>query len=201
MPFAAVLLAGGRSRRMGRDKAMLALAGGQLLWQRQLAVLEALRPAELFISGPEREGFPASIPRKDDETPGLGPLGGITTALRAMHAPRLAVLAIDLPMMTTNFLRGLLEDDQGASPGRGIVPQTNDGFFEPLAAVYPRSALAIAEEQLRSTDRSLQTFVLRLIEHGVAVAHAVTDTERGLFANWNLPEDVVQGQSTTPPNL
>ena len=79
--FAAVLLAGGRSRRMGRDKALLPLPDGRRLWQRQLAVLESLHPAELFISGSAREGVPSLIPCLDDETPGLGPLGGIVAAL------------------------------------------------------------------------------------------------------------------------
>ena len=196
-PFAAVLLAGGRSRRMGCDKALLPLADGQLLWQRQLAVLEALRPAELFISGPERMGFPASVTRLDDETPDLGPLGGITIVLRAMHAPQLTVLAIDLPMMTTDFLRGLLADDQRASLGQGIVPQMDDGFFEPLAAVYPRSALAVAEEHLQGTDHSMQTFVRCLIKRGLAIARPIADTEYDLFTNWNQPDDVCARTATT----
>ena len=59
-PFAAVLLAGGRSRRMGRDKALLPLPDGRLLWERQLDVLlRELGPAKLFLSGPRRAGFPA----------------------------------------------------------------------------------------------------------------------------------------------
>ena len=56
-PFAAVLLAGGRSRRMGRDKALLPLADGRLLWQRQWDVLRELGPAELFVSGPRGRNF------------------------------------------------------------------------------------------------------------------------------------------------
>lgn len=184
MPFAAVLLAGGRSRRMGRDKALLPLPDGRLLWQRQLAVLEALGPAELFISGPDRAGFPASVTRLDDQTPGLGPLGGISAALKAMRSPRLVVLAVDLPMMSGDFLAGLLKE------GRGCVPQMADGFFEPLAAVYPQSAFAMAEEHLQSADRSLQGFVRSLVESGEVSARPVQTTECFLFANWNRPGDV-----------
>ena len=184
-PFAAVLLAGGRSRRMGRDKALLPLPDGRLLWQRQLAVLEALRPAELFISGPDRTGFPASVIRLDDQTPGLGPLGGIMAALKAMRSPRLVVLAIDLPMMSSDFLSGLLEED-----GRGAIPQMDAGFFEPLAAVYPQSALAVAERQIHGADLSMQSFVRCLVEIGDVSARPVKNAERLLFANWNRPEDV-----------
>ena len=189
-PFAAVLLAGGRSRRMGRDKALLPLADGQVLWQRQLAVLASLRPAELFISGPEREGLPASVTRLEDATPGLGPLGGIAAALSAMRSTRLVVLAVDLPWMTAGFLGRLLGDDPDASAPRGRVPQMDDGFFEPLAAVYPRDALVMANEQLRTADRSLQSFVRRLVEARLVAAYPITDDERPLFANWNRPEDV-----------
>lgn len=195
-PFAAVLLAGGRSQRMGRDKALLPLPGGQLLWQRQLAVLNALQPAELFISGPGREGFPASATRLADETPGLGPLAGIVTTLRAMRSPRLLVLAIDLPLMTSDFLRGLLTDDLTSSSARGIIPQTGDGFFEPLAAVYPRTALATAEEHLRSADRSLQTLSRQLVRNGAASARPILDSESSLFANWNRLEDT----ASRPPH-
>ncbi len=184
IPFAAVLLAGGRSRRMGRDKALLPLADGRLLWQRQLEVLWELQPAELFISGPERAGFPATVPRLEDETPGLGPLTGIVTALKAMRSPRLVVLAVDLPMMTTEFLLRLLADDHG------VIPQIDDGFFEPLAAVYPRSALVTANDQLRSADRSLQTFARRLVTSDQATAHLLTSGEMPLFANWNRSEDI-----------
>ena len=169
---------------MGRDKALLPLADGRLLWQRQLTVLEALGPAELFISGSEREDFPATVPRLEDARAGLGPLGGIAAALRAMRSPRLIVLAVDLPMMSADFLRGLLGER------RGVVPQADDGFFEPLAAVYPQTALAVAEAQLRGEDRSLQTFVRRLLESGQIDARPIKEAEVHLFANWNRPEDV-----------
>ena len=189
-PFAAVLLAGGRSQRMGRDKALLPLADGQRLWQRQLGVLRALRPAELFISGPAREGFPVSVTRLEDQTPGLGPLGGIAAALAAMRSPRLLVLAVDLPMMTADFLGALLAENGAGPTVGGVVPQTSDGYFEPLAAVYPRSARAAAGDRLQREDRSLQTFVRVLMENGQVKARPVEDAERGLFVNWNLPGDV-----------
>ena len=188
--FAAVLLAGGRSRRMGQDKAMLPLPDGRRLWERQLAVLRALGPAEIFISGPAREGFPSDVPLLADEVPGLGPLAGIAAALKAMHTPRLVVLAVDLPTMTTAFLRGLLEEEPAFSSTPGVVPQAADGFFEPLAAVYARPSLPWAEAQLRNGERALQTFVRLLIDKGLAVVHPVADADASLFTNWNQPQDL-----------
>ena len=124
------------------------------------------------------------MPRLEDAQVGLGPLGGIAAALRAMRSPRLVVLAVDLPRMSADFLRGLLAAE------RGVVPQTDDGFFEPLAAIYPHTALADAEEHLRGSDRSLQTFVRRLLASAQVSARPVLAAEAPLFVNWNHPEDV-----------
>ena len=184
--FAAVLLAGGQSRRMGRDKALLPLPDGRLLWERQLGILRELGPAELFISGFVRPGFPEDVPLLADELPGRGPLGGIAAALAAMRSPRLVVLAVDLPAMTAGFLSRLL----GESPdGRGIVPRHGgpNGFYEPLAAVYPVGCRTLARERLAGEDWSLQTFVRAA--GGALREHQIAATEEPLFANWNAPLD------------
>lgn len=190
IPFAAVLLAGGQSRRMGRDKALLSLPDGRLLWQRQLGVLQKLEPAELFISGPAREGFPADVPLLADATPGLGPLSGIAAALGAMRSPLLVVLAVDMPTMTAGYLQGLLDR---CRDGRGIVPQHSDtGFYEPLAAVYPRSVQGLATARLAEQNRVLQSFVRAA--GSLVNPWAITTEDRALFANWNES----QGPDGTP---
>ncbi len=182
-PFAAVLLAGGQSRRMGRDKALLPLGDGRLLWQRQLDVLQQLGPGELFVSGPRREGFPPELICLPDEQPGRGPLGGIASALGAAGAAFLVVLAVDLPRMTPEFLRGLLEQ---ATDGHGVVPRHREsGLYEPLAAVYPASCLALARARLNSDDWSLQRFV-RVAGNSLR-AREITAGEKTIFANWNEP--------------
>lgn len=188
-PFAAVLLAGGQSQRMGRDKALLPLPDGRVLWQRQLAVLQELAPAELFISGPARDGFPPDIPLLPDDAPGLGPLAGIAAALATIQSKRLVVLAVDLPSMTAGYLRGLLDDDGPGVSSQGIVPQLRGGFLEPLAATYPKTALVAAQGGLRRADRSLQTFARVLIDSGQVRARPVSSADTGLFVNWNEPGD------------
>ena len=189
IPVAAVLLAGGQSRRMGRDKALLPVADGRLLWQRQLDVLRELRPAELFISGPAREGFPLDTPLLADDAPGLGPLAGIAAGLAAARSPLLVVLAVDLPRMTAEYLRCLLGQCLATSPLGGVVPQAHDSSFEPLTAIYPHTALALANEHLRSADRSMQSFVRSLCEDRQMRTRAITASEAHLFANWNHPEN------------
>ncbi|HEY5894031.1 MAG TPA: molybdenum cofactor guanylyltransferase [Chthoniobacterales bacterium] len=175
--FAAVLLAGGGSTRMGRDKALLPLPNGRLLWQRQWEILHALSPAECFISGHFREGFPKQALVADPK-PGLGPLAGITAVLETIDSPFLLVLAVDMPAMSAAFLSGLLKI------GSGVVPRRN-GWFEPLAAVYPKAALPIATACLKTSDRSLQTFIHKLIASNLVTTIDVPPEKELLFVNWN----------------
>jgi len=186
-PFAAFLLAGGKSTRMGRDKAAV-LIDGQPLWQRQLATLRALHPHELFISG--RPGGPyagAGVEILADNFPSLGPLAGLEAALRRAHHPLVLVLAIDLPAMTPDFLSALLR--RAAVTAAGCVSR-DDRWFEPLAAVYPRTCLPLVEACLRDADRSLQRFVQRAVDAGLVGIREVAPDERALFKNVNRPHDL-----------
>ncbi|MBV9126801.1 MAG: molybdenum cofactor guanylyltransferase [Verrucomicrobia bacterium] len=190
MRFSAVLLAGGKSRRMGCDKALLHLPGDpRPLWQRQLDdVLRPLQPAEIFFSGRARPGLPADVILLADEITDCGPLAGIAAALRVMTTPWLVVLAVDLPAMTADFFRTRLL--ARCARNQGAVPQTTDGFFEPLAAVYPKNCLAEAEARLRvGADRSLQNFVRAAQSAGLIISERIAEVELGLFTNWNTLAD------------
>jgi molybdopterin-guanine dinucleotide biosynthesis protein A len=183
-PFTALLLAGGQSTRMGVDKAEL-IVGGQPMWQFQLAKLRALGPAEALISG--NPGGPysgAGVEIVPDTVHGLGPLAGITAALRFSHSALVLVLAIDLPAISTGLLGALIA--KAAATGCGVVPQGVRGF-EPLAAVYPRTALPEAEEFLHSAERSMQRYVRALIAAGKAGAYPLAPAQEAEFCNVNTP--------------
>jgi molybdopterin-guanine dinucleotide biosynthesis protein A len=183
----AALITGGKSTRMGRDKAWLAM-DGEPLWRRQLATLRALEPAEIFICGAGRDDLAAPGARGLlDAEPDRGPLGGLTAALRAAEEPFVVALAVDLPAMTPEFLAELV--DEAAASGAGIVPEL-DGFYQGLAAVYPRALAELAARLAADEDHSLQHFVREGISAGLLRARPVAECERGLFANWNAPGDV-----------
>lgn len=174
---------------MGRDKAEIRLPDGRPLWRRQLDdVLRPLCPAEIFLSGPAREGLPADVRVLPDAAPGLGPLSGIAAALGLAATPLVAVLAVDLPGMTAQFFRERLLPI--CTPGRGAVGIGTDGFFEPLAAVYPRAAHGLAVEHLRGTDRSLQSFVRAAVTAGFVAPTGLCPGEAPQFVNWNQPADL-----------
>src|ERR1051325_7089337 len=107
MSFSAVLLAGGQSRRMGRDKAMIAFRNAPL-WQHQLELLRKLEPAQLLVSAatdPSRR--PPDVEFVADAQPSRGPLSGISAALSLVTNDHLLALAVDMPFMTENYLRSL----------------------------------------------------------------------------------------------
>ena len=169
---------------MGRDKTFLEIEG-EPLWQRQLATLRRLAPEQLMISGPCREEW-SEYEIVADELADAGPLAGVAAALRKCATARLVVLAIDLPEMTTDFLRSLL---QLCGEGKGVVPHRPDRF-EPLAAVYSAGCAALAEAALRAGDFSMQRFVRRAWEQDLLLERAISEGETVLFANLNTPADL-----------
>ena len=181
MNISAVLLAGGESRRMGKDKATL-LFRGRPLWQIQFKLLRKLQPSEIFISArtdptwrPEDVRFVADIP------PSRGPLSGLAASLAQMHTTHLLALAIDMPFMDKKFLRRLCER---VGPGVGVVCRI-DGRAEPLAAIYPREAEIELRDALAGNDFSLQTLVRRLVAAEKLREISVTEQDRKLFRNMN----------------
>ncbi|MGZ5538693.1 MAG: molybdenum cofactor guanylyltransferase [Chthoniobacterales bacterium] len=184
-PFSAVLLAGGKSSRMGRDKALLEIEGAPL-WQRQLRILRELSPNECFIAGalPNAEDAVGwqKIPDAINDT---GPLGGLTAALRRCSTPLLLALAVDLPNMTAAYLTALLTD---CLEDRGVVPRLGDRF-EPLAAIYPASVLPLAEGCLATGTYSLQKFVRACLAGEFVRPRDVSSSDERFFFNMNTPED------------
>lgn len=172
---------------MGRDKAGI-VVGGQPLWERQLGILRDLEPAELFISGkPDGPYAAAGEEIVPDLTPGCGPLSGLEASLRRAAYPLVLVLAIDLPMMTAEFLSRLLSF---AGPVEtGVIPLL-DGRFEPLAAVYSRSCLPLIEERLRGGGFSMQGFMREALARQLVIPWEPPPADAACFFNVNTPADL-----------
>jgi len=186
MTLTALLLAGGRSSRMGFDKATLNI-GGEPLWQRQLRVLRELSPAALWISARVRPAWcPAEVEVVLDESPLDAPLSGLAAGLRRLQTSHLLVLAIDLPRISAEHLRKLCDL---ARPGSGVIPLNQD-YLEPLCAIYPVEAAASAQAALISDDVSLQHFGQTLLRESVAQTYALTAEERPFYLNINSQSDL-----------
>jgi molybdopterin-guanine dinucleotide biosynthesis protein A len=186
MNFSAVILAGGKSSRMGRDKVFLEV-GGRTLLDRQIDTLVAAGAEDILISGRSGVDYSAFGCRVlTDEFPGAGPLAGIHAALKVSRQPLVLVLAVDLPEMNAMFLRSLL---MAATAGRGVVPRVG-GRVEPLAAVYPRTALPLVERMLAQGKHAAQSFAGTCVQAGLAAYEDVPDNFARLFKNLNSPADL-----------
>jgi molybdenum cofactor guanylyltransferase len=135
MSRAGFVLVGGRSARMGRDKALLAYRGAALIDHMARQVAEAAGSVVL-VGHPERYShLPYS--RIADEYPDSGPLGGIHAALGATPADWNLMVGCDMPAVTAAFLGQLLEQAAG-SGADCLVARSPTGRAEPLCAVYHR---------------------------------------------------------------
>ncbi len=183
LTFSAVLLAGGRSSRMGTEKALLPFAGREL-WQRQWTLLDELGVTQKYLSArAEQTWMSERIEVVRDHIVDAGPLAGIAAAMARATTTHLIVLAVDLPQMQPSWFE-MLRDD--CAPGIGAVGQ-RDGFYEPLAAIYPCAMRDAAEQASRGDDRSLQRFIA---QGGSAMkSREIAGDQVGLFANWNEPGD------------
>ena len=188
MSFSAVLLAGGESSRMGKDKATLVF-GNEPLWKIQIDKLQQLQPKEIFVSGQTDPMWrPKDAEFVADKSPSCGPISGIAATLSKFRTDHLLVLAIDVPFITEAYLRKLL--DQIAT-GVGVVPML-ENRAEPLVAIYPRGAEVEFLAAFGGNDFSLQPLVRKLIAIGKLREAPIAPEERGLFRNLNSPGELPQ---------
>lgn len=192
--FAVAILAGGRSARMGRDKAQLVFEGRTLL-ARQVALAWALNPTAVWVTGRTDEELGGLRARGvSDAQPGQGPLGGLAAVLAASNAAQVLVLAVDMPALTEGFLRRLLA---ARTPGVGVVPLTARGW-EAVAAVYPRELAPLVQAALAAGRRAMHDLVDAGVAAGLLRAWPVAVEEEGLLINWNRPEDVSDCGASAP---
>jgi molybdenum cofactor guanylyltransferase len=174
---------------MGRDKRLLVIdwQGEPLpLWKRQLNVLRQLTPVELLVSGPADLEYPPDVKVVPDKIENAGPLAGIVSCLEVAKSGLLLVLAVDLPNMSSEYLKSLIQE---SAPSRGVVPAIGQAV-EPVVAVYPVEAATLAIIWSAQGERSVQTFARRLEQNGLVSIRAVAPDEMALFRNWNSPEDL-----------
>jgi molybdenum cofactor guanylyltransferase len=186
MNFSAVILAGGKSKRMGRDKAWLEACGKSLI-ERQIEIVRELGAKEIFISGRAETDYTAlNCPVLTDHFEDAGPLAGIERALGAMSTPLLLVVAVDMPGITPALLQSLLDH---CTENRGAIPRCNHSL-EPLAAIYPRSASALVTQLLQSQSLAARHFAERCVDLNLASFIDLPEKHSEHFKNWNTPSDI-----------
>lgn len=142
--LAAFILAGGKSTRMGTDKAFVVLNGRTLL-SHMLEVARSITPNVRIVGNPAT--FAPFAPVVDDIFPGCGPLGGIHAALRSSQTELNVVLAVDTPFVSFAMLQFLIARAQN-SAAIVTAPRTGQGW-QPLCGIYRREFADAAESALR----------------------------------------------------
>ncbi len=188
----AFILAGGASSRMGRDKALLEIGGVPLL-ARTARLLEPLVAGVTVIGPPER--YTASgLHVVPDDWPGLGPLGGIATALGISRREWSLIVGCDLPYLSAAWLEWLITRAL-ASPADALVPESTRGL-EPLCAIYrtrcgPALAAAVTAGVRKVFDAVTRLAPERLTPaQWQALALGVEP-----FKNMNTPEDYAEARA------
>ncbi len=182
------ILAGGKSQRMGRDKAFLPFLGRPLI-HRVVDRLAGLTDDLLIVAPRTGEYLALGLRLVPDLLPGRGSLGGLYTALASASHPLVAVVPCDVPFINPALLAH--ERDLLAPPGfDAVVPSSPDGL-EPLHAVYRkeaclppvRAALEAGEQKLIAWHPQARIRVLTVAETSAFDLHG------RMFLNVNTPEE------------
>ena len=195
-----VILAGGKSSRMGSNKALLPYRGGRFIEaiHRQLSVLfdEVL----VVTNTPEQYAF-LGCRMVSDLYPGMGALAGLHAGLAHSRTPHIFAVACDMPHLNDTLIRTLVARRHQAEV---VIPEGEKGL-EPLHAVYSRSCLPAMEMALRTDQKRIVSFFdqaeVRLVPRGKIAA---LDPDYTSFRNINTPEDyrqLVQSALSCPPKV
>jgi molybdopterin-guanine dinucleotide biosynthesis protein A len=205
---AGVVLAGGRSARMGRPKSGLEWHGATLLFRTAAVVARAVAGPVVVVRAPGQQlpALPDGVQIVEDPVVGLGPMQGVAAGLRHLRdrAAGAFVCSTDLPFLHPAYVRLVLRglDD----PAVDLVLPTVRGFRQPLAAAYRTALTTVLEAQIEAGNLRVGS----LLEHCTAVqpdetalladpALAAADPELDSVRNVNTPEDYEQARSRPGP--
>jgi molybdopterin-guanine dinucleotide biosynthesis protein A len=185
-PLAGLVLAGGRSSRMGREKALVSFEGQPMVLRVAERMALAADPVLLATGRPGRLG-PLGYPEVADVVAECGPLGGLVAGLEASPHELMAVAAVDMPYLSPELMRFLasLRQDEDA-----VVPIGTTGP-EPLHAVYASSAIPAMRDALAEGR-----YGLRLLLEGLRVREVPSSewsprgVDPGFAFNLNTPADL-----------
>lgn len=185
------VLAGGASRRMGHPKAALVL-GNETMLERQVRILRRVCRHVAMIGVPPAPLTTLSgmeVPFIPDHLPGRGPLGGILTGLTESRTEWSLFLGCDMPFISAVLLRFLCRE--ALSSGAEVtIPESRDGRYQPLCAVYRRTALYAIRSRLTRGENKVTGFLgsvrCRVIGWPQIVRARLSAR---VFDNMNTPQD------------
>jgi len=187
----AFVLAGGKSTRMGADKAFLQW-GNETLLNHALRLAGAVANAVRIVGDATKFGGLA-FAVVEDVYRNRGPLGGIHAALSSTPSELNLMLAVDLPLMKREFLAYLIAE---ARKSEAIVTVPNaGGGLQPLCAVYRREFADTTEESLRAGKNKIDPLFAKVSTRVIEEEELLrAGFSAEIFRNLNTPEDVEQAR-------
>ena len=183
----AFILAGGKSTRMGADKAFVEYDGRTLL-ARALDLARSVTPDVRIVGC--REKFAPFAPVVEDVFHDRGPLGGIHAALRSSSGELNLMLAVDMPFVSEAFLQYLIDEARVATSAMVVVAR-GEARWQPLCGIYRRSFADAAEAALLAgrnrIDPLFDASTTRVIDEE-ELRHAGFSS--AIFRNLNTPEEL-----------
>lgn len=179
--------AGGQSRRMGRDKGLVPLAGLPLI-EHLLSRVTGLGDEILITTNQPKDYAYLNLPMAGDETPGAGALEGLYTALQAARGDHVLVLACDMPFVNIELLKHLIS----LAPAADVVVPLWQDVHQTLHAVYARDAcLPAVQASLQENKKRMISFYDLLAVRVLQEEEVARFDPEGLsFFNVNTPEEV-----------
>ena len=184
LPVSALILCGGKSKRMGRPKAFLPY-GGTTMINHILGQIQDLF-AEVFLVANEPESFEDfDVDVVKDILPYRGPLGGILSGLLVAQHPHTFVIACDMPLVSPKLIRELV----GQRHNHDVVVASHEDGIEPLLGVYSKNCIKPLEESLFNGDLSLKDFLSGLNSATYEIEELDSDANLPAYFNVNTPQD------------
>jgi molybdopterin-guanine dinucleotide biosynthesis protein A len=183
-----VVLAGGRSQRMGQEKALLPLLGEPLV-ARAVRRLRVALPAVVVIGPHELAPYLPGVRLLPDREAGLGPLGGLATALAERLARRVFLVACDMPFVEPRLVEAMLETARREPSAQAIALRSTRGW-EPLHTLYDTACAPVVSAQLARGERSLHRLLDQMATYAMPPDRVgVLDPSGRSTWNVNTPAD------------
>jgi len=190
LPVHGFVLAGGKSSRMGQDKALLRFLGRPLV----AIAVETLRAvcAEVGISG-NRDDLAGWAPVLHESRADAGPAAGIEAALAATRLDWVLMLPVDIPLMSTELLRKWIEAMQKNAAARASYMQS-DGIAHPALCLVHRECLPVVRAELDAGERRLARIFSYFEGLQVLQAEELQAGSGVCFTNLNTPEHLMAAE-------
>ena len=179
-----IVLSGGQSKRMGREKGLIPLLGKPLIAY-SIHVLEKTC-SEVIISANQEDYKAFGFPVINDEMAGIGPAGGILSCLKASRTEGNFILSCDMPLVSTDLVRYILERRGNA----GVTVPLHNGYPEPLCGFYSKAIIPEFRNRIKNGVYKIQDILEKLNVSFLEIEPALGFYHPGLFENVNTQYDL-----------